>query len=136
MTLRASNRAARSDLVVLLMTYSHSQRPSRAISDSPSPCAKVAREDILYLEGEAELCPQVFCRVLDRLALLGLIPLSIDYRRGKDGLWFSIQIDGLTAERMETTAYKLEALPMVRSITFGQGCPDASESATNRKVTF
>jgi hypothetical protein len=50
-----------------LVSYSPSQRQNCAVSDISSPWSKVMRENIQYLEIEAEVRLDIFCRVPDEL---------------------------------------------------------------------
>ncbi|ODP39001.1 hypothetical protein BFL28_12445 [Sphingomonas turrisvirgatae] len=70
----------------------------------------------LQIQGVTDLSPQAFPRVLDRLLVLGGVPLSISYLRRPWSGRFELYIDGLSGMDAALISARLSAMPSVRAI--------------------
>jgi hypothetical protein len=84
-----------------------------------APCTARA----LQIEGVTDLCPQAFPRVLDRLLVLGGVPLSISYLRRRSSARFELCIDALSGMDPALISARLSAIASVRAVRICRGTP-------------
>jgi acetolactate synthase regulatory subunit len=86
------------------------------ITAHPKPYAvKIPRDQMVRLEVEAEICPNVILRVLDILAHRSLIPFSIETARAEDGIRLAVEIEPLSGAELSMLTSKIAAIIFVRS---------------------
>ena len=98
------------------MTSTTAPRAFGASSLAGTPrLRKIARGDLVRLQVDAGICPQVLLRVLGLISQQGLVPLNISYERQRHRLRFLIEMDGLSEHSADVLARKVESIVMVRS---------------------